>query len=99
MTAPAWLGVVLLGVGVVAIAIEGTLAAVWTRRISRRAAELNRRTQSEVALIQADVERLRMALEESRVLWQPYRRLLRWLMHPLTVALVQSFVRRRTASR
>ena len=99
MTPPAWLGDVLLGVGVVAIVIEGTLAAVWGRRISRRAAELNRRTQSEVALIQADVERLRMALEESRVLWQPYRRMLRWLLHPLTVALFQSLARRRTAPR
>ena len=89
----------MLVAGVAAIVVEGVLAALWGRRVSRRAAELSRRTQSEVALITADLERLRTALEETRVLWQPYRRLLRWLGHPLTIALMQSYVRRRAASR
>jgi hypothetical protein len=99
VTSLGWAGVWMLGAGIVAIVVEGVLAALWGRRVSRRAAELGRRTQSEVALITADLERLRTALEETRVLWRPYRRLLGWLGHPLTIALAQSYVRRRAASR
>jgi hypothetical protein len=51
------------------------------------------------AALEADLERLRMALDETAVLWQPYRRLLRWLQHPLAIALVQSLMRRRAAAR
>jgi len=28
------------------------------------------------------------------VLWQPYGRLVRWVQHPLAIAVIQSFVRR-----
>jgi hypothetical protein len=49
-------------------------------------------------LLQADVERLQLALEETRRLWQPYRRILRFLRHPLVAALIGSY-RRRWAAR
>jgi len=36
-------------------------------------------------------------MAETQALWQPYAGLLRWLRHPLTIALIQSYARRRAA--
>jgi len=54
---------------------------------------------SEQTQLHSDVERLRAALAETEVLWRPYRRLLRWLRHPLAIALMQSYARRRASVR
>jgi hypothetical protein len=40
--------------------------------------------------------RLRAAVEETKVLWRPYGRILRWARHPLAIALMESYARRRT---
>ena len=93
------IGIYLLIVSVVAIVIEMALAAFWSARLAGHANTLNERLTSERANLEADLERLRMALDETAVLWQPYRRLLRWLQHPLAIALVQSLLRRRAAAR
>jgi hypothetical protein len=42
---------------------------------------------------------LRLAVAEMEVLWQPYGRTLRWLRHPIAIALLQSYMRRRGAAR
>jgi hypothetical protein len=89
---------VLVG-SLVAIVVEGVLAAAWSLRIARKAGALNARLAEERGRLQSDVERLRRALAEMEVLWQPYGRALRWLRHPITVALLQSYARRRTAGR
>jgi hypothetical protein len=94
-----WIGLWLLVIGAVAIFLEGVLAMAWTVRISRRAAVLGERMSAEQAAIQADVARLQASLAEMVVLWQPYRRLLRWLRHPLTIALMQSLIRRWAGAR
>jgi hypothetical protein len=94
-----WIGVWLLVAGVLAIVIEGAVAAVWTIAIGRRGRELSLRLESERALIEEDQKRLLAALEETRRLWKPYGRALRWLRHPLTIALLESFARRRAAAR
>jgi ABC-type bacteriocin/lantibiotic exporter with double-glycine peptidase domain len=94
-----WIGFWLLVVGVVAILLEGILALVWSLRMARRSREINERLTSEQARLQADFERLRNAVAETQALWQPYRRLLRWLRHPLAIAVMQSFARRRAAAR
>lgn len=83
----------------VVIVIESVLAAVWTLRLARHGQALQARLVEEQGRIQADVERLRLALAETVALWQPYARLLRWLRHPLTIALLQSYARRRAAAR
>ena len=88
------IGVALLVVGLAAIAVEGALAAVWSLRIARLARTLNERIASEQSRLESDLERLRLALAETQTLWQPYARLLRWLRHPITIALLQSFARR-----
>jgi hypothetical protein len=91
------IGIYLLVICAVAIVLEMALAAFWSLRIARHANTLNDRLMSERANLEAEVERLRMALDETAVLWQPYRRLLSWMQHPLAIALVQSLMRRRAA--
>jgi len=91
-------GIWLLIASVVAIVLEGVLAAVWSVRISRKAEALSERLAEERGRLQSDVERLRLALAEMQVLWQPYGRLLRWLRHPITIALIQSLARRARAA-
>jgi hypothetical protein len=44
--------------------------------------------------VEADLEKLRLALEETQRLWRPYRMVLRWLQHPLVIALLGSYRRR-----
>jgi hypothetical protein len=89
-----WIGVWLLVVGAVLIVLEMILAGIWTARIVTRSRALSVRLMTEQARLQADVERLRAAAAETQRLWQPYRRPLRWLRHPLAIALLESFARR-----
>ena len=98
---PDWsvVGQWLLVGSVVLIVIECVLAAVWSLRLARRGVALQSRLMKVQARIHSDVERLRLALAETAVLWQPYARLLRWLRHPITIALLQSYARRRAATR
>ena len=93
------IGAWLLVVGVLAIAFEGALAAVWSVRLSKRARLVQEELLEERGRIEADIERLRLALAETEVLWQPYGRLLRWLRHPIAIALLQSYARQRTSAR
>ncbi|HKW58160.1 MAG TPA: hypothetical protein VJR46_00145 [Candidatus Dormibacteraeota bacterium] len=93
------LGLDLLVLGLAVIVFEFALAVRWSLRISRRARALSERLSDERGRLQADVARLRLALAEMEVLWQPYGRLLRWLRHPITIALLQSYARRRAAAR
>jgi hypothetical protein len=88
------LGIYLLIVAAIAIVVECGLAAWWSVRIARRSQALSEKLLSERANLEAGVARLQMTLEEMRVLWQPYSRLLRWVQHPIAIAVIQSFVRR-----
>ena len=94
MTVLGQLGVGVLIVAAVAIVVEGVVMAVWSRRLARGGLALATMLERERGLIQTDVERLRLTLQETRRLWQPYRRILRWLRHPLVVALLGSLRRR-----
>ena len=93
------IGIYLLIVCAVGIVIEMTLGAWWSLRIASHANTLNERLTSERANLEAAVEALQMSLDEAAVLWQPYRKLMWWLQHPLAIALVQSFIRRRATVR
>jgi hypothetical protein len=93
------IGVWLLVVGVVAIVVEGVVAAVWTVSLAKRSLALSERLESERALIETDLERLRAAVEETKRLWGPYKRILRWVRHPLAIALLESYARRRVGAR
>jgi len=88
------IGIWLLVAGVLAIIIELVLMAVWGLAIGRRMQALSRQLSSERAELQADVERLKGAIEETKALWRPYSRILGWLRHPLVLALLGSYRRR-----
>jgi hypothetical protein len=93
-----WIGVWLLVAAGLAILLELTLMAVWSLAIGKRARLLSEGLEVERGLIESDLQRIRLAIEETERLWQPYRKALRWLRHPLVVALLQSY-RRRAAAR
>jgi hypothetical protein len=99
MTQWGWLGVWLLVLSVVVILVEGAMAGIWTARLSKRSRALSEQIATERGLLEADLQRLRLAVEETGRLWQPYRRLLRWVRHPLVIALMQSFIRRSATAR
>ena len=94
-----WIGVWLLVAGIAVIVVELAVGGVLVARVARRARILSEYLNSEQAALQQDVARLRESLEEMERLWRPYSRLLRWLRHPLAVALVESYSRRRSATR
>jgi len=94
-----WVGVWLLVLGVAAVLGELALMGVWTARLARRSRAWRRRLADQQSQLRADVERLQASIAETGVLWQPYRRLLRWLRHPIAIALLQSYARRRAAAR
>ena len=86
----------LIGAGV-AIVIEGAIAGMWSARVALQARALAADLGREQGAVRADLERLRLAMEETKRLWRPYARVLRWLNHPLVIALIQSYRRRRAA--
>lgn len=94
-----WVGIWLLVFAAVLVAVELAMMGVWSFRLARRSQALSARLMSQQAELQADVERLEASLAETRELWRPYARLLRWLRHPIAIALIQSYARRRAAAR
>jgi hypothetical protein len=94
VTTLGWIGVGLLIAAGVAIVIESIVAAWWGRAVAKRALVLSQRLETERALVESDLQKLRLALAETRRLWRPYRVVLRWLQHPLVIALLGSYRRR-----
>jgi hypothetical protein len=84
----------LLVLGGAVIVVEGANSAVWTVRLARQGRALAAMLERERGLVEGDVARLRATLEETRRLWEPWRRALRWLRHPLVAALLASLGRR-----
>ena len=95
MTTLGWVGVGLLVAAGLAIVIESVVAAWWGLAVARRALILFERLETERRLVESDLERLRLALEETKRLWRPYRVVLRWVQNPLIIALLGSYRRRR----
>jgi hypothetical protein len=95
----AWVGVSLLIVCVVVIGIEGAVAATWTWRLAKRARLLQERLATERVLLKSELDQMQAELAATAVLWMPYRRALRWIRHPLAIALLQSYGRRRSGAR
>jgi hypothetical protein len=93
------IGIWLLVVSAVAIVGEGVLAAVWAASLVKRSQALSEGIEAQRALIEADLARLRAAIEETKRLWRPYERILRWVRHPLVIALLESMARRRAGAR
>ena len=88
------IGIWLLVAGAVAIILELVLVTVWGLAVARRTLVLKKIVEAEQAAVRADLERLKQTVEEMERLWQPYRRILRWVRHPLVLALLGSYRRR-----
>ena len=95
MTTIGWVGIGLLVAAGLAIVVESLVAAWWGMAVARRALILSQRLETERRLVESDLQKLRLALEETKRLWRPYRIALRWLQHPLIIALLGSYSRRR----
>lgn len=91
------IGIWLLVVSAVAVVVELAVMGLWSVRLARKSRVLSERLLAEQARLRADVERLQASIAETQALWQPYGRLLRWLRHPIAIALIQSYTRRRAA--
>jgi hypothetical protein len=94
VTTLGWVGIGLLAAAGLAIVVESAVAAWWGMAVARRALTLSQRLETERGLVESDLEKLRLALEETKRLWRPYRMILRWLQHPLVIALLGSYRRR-----
>jgi hypothetical protein len=90
-----WVGVGLLVIAGLAIVVEGVLGVVWAAGMTRRTQLIAERLNTERRMLESDLEKLRSAMEETKRLWRPYRRIIGWLQHPLIIALVGSYSRRR----
>jgi hypothetical protein len=88
------IGIWLLVAGAVAIILELVLVTVWGLAVARRTLVLTKMAEAEQAAVRGDLERLNQTIEEMKGLWQPYRRILRWVRHPLVLALLGSYRRR-----
>jgi hypothetical protein len=98
MSALGWIGVWLLAASALAIVIEGGMMVWWALALGRRTRTLGKRLELEGRKVTADLQKLTLAIEEMKRLWEPYRRVLRFLGHPLTIAIIESYRRRRRAA-
>ncbi len=89
-----WAGVGILVAAGLAIVVESVVAAWWGRAVAKRALTLSKRLETERRMVESDLEKLWLAFEETRRLWRPYLMVLRWIQHPLFIALVGSYRRR-----
>src|SRR5260221_11742406 len=93
-----WLGLWLFVGSVAAIAIEMAVMGIWGLRLARRGRALSEALLAQRGLIEDDLQSLRAAMEETRILWRPYRRVPRWRRLPPAGARVRSSPPRRGAA-
>ena len=82
--------------GALVVAVELLIAAALVIAIRNRLARLTGLLGSEAGMAESELMRLQLALADGRRLLLPYRRLWKSLRHPLVVALLASFWRRRS---
>lgn len=85
--------------GLLLIVIELILIIPRAVRLTNRINQLNLLFEDSLRLTHDELQSLREARVETQSLLRPYRRIARWLGHPVTLALLASYRRRRTARR
>jgi hypothetical protein len=98
MSNAAWVGVGMAVTGFVLVIFELVLALPRLLRLTKRLKELNLLLEDNLRLTQDELQILHQARSETRLLLGPFRKLGRWLGHPVTLALLASY-RRRLATR
>ena len=99
MTWVGWLGIDMLAAGLIAVAVEVLMLLPRLVRLNRRITDLNLLYQESLRLAHDDLQGLSRATAEMQELLRPYRRLQRWLAHPISVALYASYRRRSSRAR
>jgi hypothetical protein len=92
-----WIGVWLLVISGAAVVVELAIMGAWSFRLARRSQLLSQSLMAQQAALEADAERLETSIAQMSELWKPYARLLRWLQHPIAIALIRSYAGRRAA--
>ena len=80
--------------GLAVIVLEVFLLLPRTLRLTKQLQELNLLLANNLRLADDELQILQQATAEMHTLLRPYRRLRKWLLHPLTVALFASYRRR-----
>ena len=94
-----WAGVGMAVAGLLLIVVELLLVLPGALRLTKRLRQLNLLLDDNRRLTQDELQLLQQATDETKSLLRPYRRLRRWLAHPLTIALFVSYRRRAAARR
>ena len=92
------IGIAMVVIGLIAILIEVGLIVPRAIRLNRLLSVLIEAIDEARLAIESDLAQISASGRETHLLWKPYRRILRWLSHPLTVALFASYRRRRTSN-
>jgi len=95
LTLLAWSGIGMLVLAVVIILIGGALSIPRALRVRRVMRETTALVLTYRLVIGISTLELRLAALERNELLRPYRRLRRWVTHPLTLAVLESWRRRR----
>ena len=100
MTLWAWIGIGMLVLAALLTLLVAGLA-VLPRSLRLRRTVLESQALVYTYRLVADVTamELRLAALERKELLRPWRRVRRWVLHPLTIALVESWSRRRRRAR
>ena len=96
MTAVGWIGAWLLAVGLAIISVELALLTPRVLRLQRKAVLLRTVLEREAEAGGLELQRLQVLLDEIDFRLRPYRRVRRLLVHPLALALLESYRRRRS---
>lgn len=83
-------------IGLIAILVELALILPKALRLNRQLGTLVEALDRARVAIESDLAAVGVSHAEVQVLWKPYKRVMRWLSHPLTVALLASYRRRRS---
>ena len=94
-----WLGADAAIAGVLVIAVELLLILPRFLRLTKRLNELTLLYEQDLRLTRDELRILAEATAETQRLLRPFRRLRRWLAHPITLALFASYRRRRRLRR
>jgi len=99
LNALGWAGVGMAGAGLLLVVCELLLVLPRAIRLTKRLQELNLLLDNNLRLTHDELQLLQQARVETHSLLRPYRRLRRWLIHPVTLALFASYRRRAAARR
>jgi hypothetical protein len=99
LTPLAWIGVGMLVLAVLVALVGGVAVLPRALRVRRALLETESLVYAYRLMVDVTALELRLSSLERHGLLGPWRRVRRWVLHPLTVALIESWRRRRGRAR